>query len=120
MKKLYYTLIVLMIAGLFTSCSEEVGLDTGATIKGVVTYVDGNAAGAFVYIKYDATAATAEYDQVTVADENGNYHFEGLNRGDYYLDATFTTSQGVEFDSPGYVVTVGAKDSEININFELE
>lgn len=104
---------------MFASCSEEVGIDKGTTIKGMVEYVDGAAAGAHIYIAYGATEATTEFDQVVVADENGNYHIDGLNEGDYYIDAVYTDNLGVEFNSAGYHVFVGGSKEDITVDFEL-
>lgn len=105
---------------MFSACSEEVGLDDGVTISGIVKHADTNTDGAFVYISYGASEATSSYDQVTISDANGNYKFEGLNAGDYYLDAVYTNSAGVEFNSPGYVVTVGGSNDQITVNFNLK
>lgn len=115
-----YWIMAIVAMFMMTSCSEEVGLDEGTTIKGNVEYMDGVAAGAQVFLTYGATEATADYDQVTVADADGNYHFDGLNNGDYFIDAKYTTPQDIEFNSPGFLVTIGGENDAIIIDFDLE
>lgn len=105
---------------MITACSTEVGIAEGVNISGAVTYTEGTAVGAIVSIAYGAAEATTSFDQVTVADANGNYHFDGLNDGDYFVDAVFTDANGLEFNSPGFVVTIGGADDKVAVNFNLK
>lgn len=122
MKNLYSILIIALGSMfMFTACSEEeVGLDEGVSISGKVTYTDGNAAGAFVYIAYGTAEATTDFDQVTVADENGNYHFDGLNNGDYYVDAVYTNEFGMDFNTPGFHVFIGGASDKVALDIDLD
>jgi polyisoprenoid-binding protein YceI len=93
------------------------------SISGIVTYTDltgasASAAGAVVYLAKGA-AATATYDQSTIAGADGSYKFSNLSAGDYYLNSVYQTDNknlsarldGVRFSTAeGYHVTAGTTD----------
>lgn len=125
MKK--FNLLICLIASFtlisLSSCTKEEGPGGKATISGTVTYPDGPASGAIVWIAYGTNESTMSYDHSTVADANGNYELEGLETGDYFIDAELTLYQGefkVEFNTAGYAVTIGEKKADIKLDIELE
>ncbi|MDH5608551.1 MAG: YceI family protein [Cyclobacteriaceae bacterium] len=79
-------------------------------ITGNVTYPDFSGAsapadGAVIYLAASAAATTA-YDYRTVADASGNYSFEGLEAGDYFMFVNYNSANtnngrisGISFDS---------------------
>jgi len=121
MKRIFqYWTFVIVAMFMITGCSTEAGIDDGTSVKGVVKYTDGIAAGAIVSIAYGASEATSDFDQVTVADDGGNYHFDGLNAGDYYIDAVLSNPNDIEFNSPGVLITVGGSKDDIVVDFNLK
>ena len=113
-------LATVLVMGI-TSCSTSPGFaPKTAMIKGVVTYEGGNAAGAIISIAFDASEATSEFDYSTVANGNGEYSFEGLAKGKYYVDAEFTDNNGFTFTTGGYLIEIGGKKSEVSQDITLE
>lgn len=111
---------VIVAVFMIQSCTKEEGVGGKKEISGTVTYTDGNAAGAIVYISYGATESTDAYDQATIADENGKYKFDGLQLGDYYIDAVYTDDNDMEFNTAGYTVTVGDKKNALTLDIALD
>jgi hypothetical protein len=111
---------VILLAGLISSCAKDPGMGGNGTIKGKVTYADGPAAGATVSIKYGTTQKSETFDFVTVTDSEGNYKFEGLTKGDYFLMAQFTNSQGFKFNSAGCAVKLGSNSGEALLEIEVQ
>lgn len=106
-----------------SSCTKDAGFGGKAKISGKVTYNGDPASGAVVYIAYGTKDATEVFDNSTVADENGNYKIEGLQTGDYFIDAKLTIDKdnfNLKLDSPGYGVTVGEKKGEIALDITVE
>jgi len=110
-----------------TGCKEDVEQIMYYDISGTVTYPDGNATGAVVYLAKNATAATTAYDLMTVADASGAYAFENLEVGSYFLFAEYNTSNtnsvgrysGAVFTSgEGYLLEV--KDADVAQALALE
>ena len=109
--------ILLAVPFIFMGCGEK---ETHLyKISGNATYVDGAAAGALIYLAKDATAETASYDLVAVADASGAYSFEGLAAGNYFLFSNYNTANtnlsgrvgGMIFTSgEGYSVIIGSED----------
>lgn len=118
--KILVVIAVLITGIVFTSCTKDPGVSGKASVKGVVSNLDGNVNGALVYITYGATEKTDEYDNTTVTLEDGSYSFEGLTKGDYYIEASFLSDQGYKFISTGYMITIGSKKSEVIVDIELE
>ncbi len=84
-------LLTFVIATLFafSSCTEE-GLGGKSSITGHVKHHDEHIPNALVYIKYGATELPgtdpSAYDDQTMASAgDGQYEFEGLQEGSYYL-----------------------------------
>ena len=111
---------VTAFAMLFDACSKDPGFKGNKKISGSVTH-DGTALpGAIVYITFDATSATDKYDYSTLTDASGNYSFEGLAKGDYYLDAEYTDSNNITLATPGYHVKLGSNKGEAVADITLE
>lgn len=91
MKTLKFSLVILLVS-IFTvfRCTEE-EIISYYDVNGTVTYADGNAAGAYVYLA-EGTAPTTLYTHVTVTDADGKYSFTNLVKGDYFLYANYNTS----------------------------
>lgn len=122
MKKQLLILMVMIFVGFMTqSCSkEDPGFNGDKTIVGKVTYPDGAAAGAHVSIKFNAESATTDYDYITVADKDGNYKFQRLAPGNYYVTADYTCNQGLHFQSGGSKVKVGTTGGEVRADLTLQ
>ena len=117
--------IIVTVCVLFaiSSCTkDDAGMEGNKTIKGNITNVDGNVNSATVYITFDATQATANYNYSTTTDASGNYRFENLAQGNYFLDATYTDNIGISFGTPGVYVEINnqKKNEEIIVNMVLE
>ena len=110
--------LVLITFGM-ASCTKEPGFEGKAVIKGKVSYVLGTADKAVVSIKFDASAPTTEYDYRTVTDSSGNYRFEALSKGDYYLNAEYMDMHGMKFSSGGFHVKIGDSKGEVTVDFLL-
>ena len=104
---------------LFTvQCSEDDPAPL-ISLSGTITYpgTSGNlaAGGAIVYLA--KTAGALEYDYSTIADASGNYSFDNLEAGTYYLNANYYTGnanarlEGLYFNAgDDILVTVEAID----------
>jgi hypothetical protein len=113
-------MLVIVAAFMIQSCSKEAGVGGKKEIKGKVTYAAGVAEGAEVYISYDASESDGTYDDVTLTDAAGNYSFDGLQVGDYYIDADYTDDHGLEFNTAGYSVTIGDKKGSFDVDITLD
>ena len=122
MKNLKSILFVALaaIAITCTSCSKDEGFEGKARIEGKVAYTAGTAFGAIVSIDFGGTAETSDFDYSTVTDGSGNYSFEGLQKGDYFVDATFTDGLGNIFDTGGAHVEIGGNKSDVTVDFVLQ
>ena len=124
---------ILMVAVLFVRCSEDAATveppELKFSISGTVTYPAYNgssttADGAVVYLKYNATEATATYDAVTIADVTGKYTFTELSNGSYFLFSNYDTDNtnnpggrmaGAIFGGEGGVIAVDGVNSTADI-----
>jgi hypothetical protein len=119
--KFIYT-FVMAIAMMFaaTSCTEDEGFEGKASISGKVTYANGAAVGAVVTIKFGTTVATDAFDYTTVADGSGSYSFQGLQKGEYFVDADLVDVNGHAFTTSGYAIEIGAPKSEVTVDISLK
>ncbi len=124
LKNIFNAFIFLVL--LFPACKKEAGIGGKKTITGTVTYKNG-AAGAFetanaatVHIEYGTTTYNSAYDQSVAADSDGNYHFDGLRKGDYFISAEFTDIHGFKYATGGYSVTVKNNKDKLTVNIELQ
>ncbi len=118
--KLISIALLAIMAISFTSCNKDAGFVGKGEIKGLVSYPGGVAAGAIVSVKFGAKEASTDFDYSTVADASGNYKFEALNKGDYYVDATYTDSYGNTFSTGGAHVNLKSAQSVATADFVLE
>lgn len=120
--------ILLFAVILFVRCTDDPATPTtNYTISGTITYPDFNgstapANGAIVYLKYDATEATATYDEVTVADASGKYTFTEVANGSYFVFANFDTDNtnngrmaGAVFGGEGGIISIEGTDAVADI-----
>jgi hypothetical protein len=122
---LIIAVLLLLIAGV-TSCKKEAGPTGKKIISGSVTYKDaatGNnetAPYAKIFIAYDTKESTETYDMQILSDATGVYSIKGLNKGDYYITASFTDEHGFTYSTPGYAVELNNKKEELKLDFILE
>ena len=112
-------MVVIVAAFMIQSCAKEEGVGGKKEINGTVMFTDGAAAGAIVYINYGATTDDGTYDQATVTDATGKYKFDGLQLGDYFIDAEYTDSYGIEFNTAGVHINVGDKKNALTVDLNL-
>ena len=117
--------ILAVLAITISSCSKDAGFDGNSSISGKITNSAGaSVSGAVVSIAFGATAPTATYNYSTVSDTSGNYSFHDLQKGSYYVGATYTNyvDQGQSFTltTGGAVVNLGANKSAATVNLTLQ
>lgn len=126
MKKLQYIICVLMLALCFVGCKKEAGPGGKNTISGTVVYKNGvsgtnDAAGmATVRIAYGTNEATESFNQTILTDEAGKFKIEGLNKGKYFIKASYQDGNGFNYSNPGYGITIENKKKNIEVNITLE
>jgi hypothetical protein len=118
--KIKILMVVIVASFMLLSCAKEASVGGKKEIKGIISYTEGAAAGAEVFITYGATEASSNYDDVTVADASGNYKFDGLTVGEYYIDAVFVNELGIEFNTPGYLVVIEDKKGSLDVDITLD
>ena len=101
------------------SCKKEAGTGGKKIIKGTITYAGGAAAGAIVTIAYDVTDATTQVNDQVTAGADGTYTITNLQKGDYFIDATYTDSYGFAYNSPGTLVTIGKKKGDVTVDLTV-
>ena len=93
--KLIFPFFLISILGLIlmrcTEDSQPTYLDT-YSITGTVSYPDGTADGAVVYLKVNATEATTSYDLTATAASDGTFSFVNLKPGNYSLYANYNSA----------------------------
>ncbi len=126
MKSVQHIICVLILALFFAGCKKEAGPGGKNTISGTVVYKNGvsgtnDAAGmATVRIAYGTNEATESFDQSILADESGKFKIEGLNKGKYFIKATYSDGNGFAYSTPGYGITIENKKKNIELNITLE
>lgn len=109
-----FALVLFLAAG----CVDE-GPGGAAKIVGEAKHHDEPIPGTTIYIKYGAQESPgtdpALYDDTVTANENAEFEFRNLNKGDYYL-------YGVGFDSTigeqvraGIPVTIARKNESVSV-----
>lgn len=107
------------------SCKKEAGIGGNKTISGKVLYLNGAtnsmeiANGAAVMISYGTQSSSSVYDQTVLANTNGEYHFDGLRKGDYFVTAEFTDANGFRYTTAGYAVTAANKKETLTLDINL-
>lgn len=126
MKKIYYIICVLMVALFLNACKKEAGPGGKNTISGTVLYkngVTGNndaAAMATVRIAYGTSEATESFNQTILTDSDGKFKIEGLNKGKYFIKASYSDGNGFAYSNPGYGITIENKKKTIEVSITLE
>ncbi len=107
-------------------CRKEEGLEGKKIVSGVVYFKNGAsgnndpAASATVFIAYGVKEETGSYDQTTTTNSNGEYSIKGLQKGDYFIKASFTDAHGFSYSTPGYAVQINNKRAELKLDINLE
>lgn len=121
MKTLKISFILLFISVFaITSCTKDEGFEGTNTIKGKVTLNGAATSGALVHIAFGTKSETTTFDATTITDASGNYKFEGLQKGDYFIDAEYTTNLNILLSSGGAAVTLGGTKGEITVDLTVE
>lgn len=121
MKTLKISFILLFISVFaITSCSKEAGFEGTNTIKGSVLKGGTPTAGAIVHIAFGTKDATTTFDATTITDASGAYKFEGLQKGDYFVDADYTTNLNILLSSGGAAVTLGGTKGEVTVDLTVQ
>jgi hypothetical protein len=117
--------ILAILVVTISSCSKDAGFGGNSTITGKVTNSSGTAVtGAIVSINFGATAPTTTFNYSTVTDANGNYSFNDLEQGNYYVSASYTVNvdQGQSFvlETGGATVKLGGNKSSATANLVVQ
>ena len=121
---IFFAVIFLVLIA--SSCKKEAGIGGKKTISGTVHYKNGAtgameiANGATVMICYGTKTYSSAYDQTLFTDANGEYHIDGLRKGDYFFSAEFTDVHGFKYTTAGYGVTVENKKDNLTLNLDLQ
>jgi len=119
--KIISLLLMVVVVMAFTACKKDPGAGGKKNLTGTVTYFDGAVAvGATVSIAYDATEATTEFNDVTLTGSDGTFSFEGLTKGDYYIDAEYVAEQikdgqDYAFACDGATVLIDKKKGDLDV-----
>lgn len=114
----------LLAAGAMTfmfACKKDPGPGGKAHIHG---HVEIEATGAMVpsamvEIWYDATSKPSDAaDANTTTDAMGEFEFENMNKGDYFLHCMYTDTSGTLMG--GVAVTIDKKKEEVDAHIHLE
>ena len=123
--------LITIPALIFTQgCQKSPGPGGKAHIHGHVEHHDdhgGSAteehvSGAIVYIWYGASSVSntaSGYDDNTNTNAEGEFEFEELNKGDYFLFASWTDDDA-EVNTAGASVTIVKKSEEVEVHLEVE
>jgi len=116
-------LLLLVLAG---ACKKTAGPGGKNSIGGAVYYKtptssnDEPAPMATVSIAYGTDQPTTSFDQTILANSDGTYKFEGLQKGKYYIEAKYTDSHGFNYSAGGGAVEFHHKKKHAEITFVLE
>ena len=114
--------MILLFFVFSTGCTKEPGPGGRAHVHGNVEYNEVHLANAFVYIWYDATSVSdhhSGWDDQAITNGHGEFEFEDLTKGDYYLYAEGDDLNGIEREG-STVVSVTKKSGEFETHIELE
>jgi uncharacterized protein (DUF2141 family) len=122
MKTMQKIVLLAFIFICLNACTKG-GTGGSASIIGKIQHHEKNIANARVFIKYDEKefpgTDTTKYDAVVTADQQANYTFTGLKKGNYYLYAV--GKDGVENGNPfdvfgGARIDINAKKEAVQFN----
>ena len=114
----FFTIIAVLLVSI-SSCKKEPGFEGKKEIFGTITAAGAAVEGAIVYIAFDTDVATETYNSSTVTDASGNYRFSALAKGNYFIDAEYTTNNGINFYTDGSIVEIGKKKGEVQVDLTL-
>ncbi len=112
----------MLVAGLLCSnACKKPGTGGNTHIHGHAHYDanDEKISGAVVSIWYDASSKSGDADDATTTDAEGEFEFENLTKGDYYLFASGADSSGTTREG-GLAVTINKKSGEVVADIDVE
>lgn len=118
--------IIVFVLTISAACKKEAGPGGKNFMNGTVLYKNGAsgnndaASGATVQIAYGTNAASSEFDQTVLTNASGKFNLGGLQKGKYFLKASFIDSHGFIYSTPGYAVEIEKKKSTVEVNMILE
>lgn len=121
---LIFCLLAMLI--LLAACKKEAGPGGKNTVSGTVVYkngVSGNndaASNATVSIAYGASGSTSEFEQIILTEASGKFSIGGLRKGSYFIKAGYTDAHGFVYNTPGAVIELKNKKSNLEVNMVLE
>ena len=111
----------------FIGCKKkEAGPGGKNSINGTVTFKNGAngnndaASMAWVSIAYGTNEATSSFDQTILANIDGSFKIEGLQKGSYFIKAGYTDGNGFTYNNAGVGVTFENKKKNLEVNIILE
>ena len=110
--------LVLML----TACQKDEDVGGKAHLHGHLEYNEQHVEGGHVHIWYGETSVAdpdVGYDAEVVTNSEGEWEFENLYKGDYYLWGEFKDSFG-ESHEGGVAVKIEKKSEEVEVHIELE
>jgi hypothetical protein len=114
-------LVAMALLFAFASCKKKENDFGGkAEIKGMVTLNSAPVYNAVVRLAFNAKEPTTTFNASTVTDAGGNYEFNSLLPGDYFVTAEYTNSSGTRFTSGGARITIGDKKGTVQADLPLE
>lgn len=132
LKLLLTTTLIFSVGLLLSRCSDDdVITPINYTVTGKITCPDFNsvqtaAGGAVIYLVKNTTIPATNYDLVTIANDLGEYRFDELEPGDYFMFANYNTKNtnlpngriiGINFGSgDGYLFTITAENVSQDIS----
>ena len=121
LKNILTTITVLSLMS-FVGCQKEPGPGGKGHIHGHVEYNGDHVHDAFVSIWYDETDVSnhhSGFDDQTFTSDEGEFEFEHLRKGDYFLFAEWEDTADVERE--GHVsVTIKKKVEEVEAHIDLQ
>lgn len=125
MKTLKAIASLLLIAGiLFTLGCKKTTSNPPGGFSGTVTYsnagVNTPASGAYVWLTAGSAAGSPDGSYKTYTDANGNYSFDNIPQGSYYVNGSYTDTHGYFYNSGGSVVSVNGSNWLNGVNFTLQ
>lgn len=126
-KNFIITLSALILVIAFGSCKKGAAGPGGEnSIHGGISYINsvsGSSEGipyASISIAYGTKGPTGSFNKTILADATGQYSIEGLNPGDYFLKAEYTSSHGFHYTTNGVGITFNNTNRNLEVNLVLE
>lgn len=122
-------IILFAIIGTFVflfGCKKDAGPGGKNSISGTILFKNGVSGGndaapaASVSIAYGTKEPKTEYNKTILAGNDGTYKFEGLNKGDYFITASYKDEHGFTYTTAGVAITINTKKKNTEANITLE